>query len=130
MFLARTALPRLALLLAVGALATAGCATAAVSPAATSTPVTSPLPAGPTVQAPIVDLAFQPAELAITAGTTVIWTNNGQEPHTVTSSDGSFQTEGNLKSGGVYQHAFAAPGTYAYICAIHSTMKGTIVVTP
>ncbi len=137
MSIARTPLPRLALILAVGALATAGCASAAQSPAATS-PAASPAPittssppeSGQTVQATIVDRAFKPGELTVAAGTTVIWTNTGQQPHTVTATDGSFLTEGSLSTGGVYEHAFATPGTYAYICAIHTSMKGTVVVTP
>lgn len=33
----------------------------------------------------IVDFAFEPAELTIPVGTTVVWTNEGDQSHTVTA---------------------------------------------
>jgi plastocyanin len=129
MSVARASLPRLSLLLILSLVA-AGCGGGAQSPGPSSAPVSSPAQAGQTVEAAIVDTAFQPAELTIAAGTTVVWTNTGQLPHTVTASDGSFKSEGNLSSGDVYEHTFDTAGTFAYICAIHASMKGTVVVTP
>jgi plastocyanin len=124
MFASRTAPRRLALLLVAGALAAAGCGGAGQSPT-----VSSPV-VGPTVQAQIVDLAFTPTEVSITAGTTVNWTNTGDVAHTVTAADGSFKSEGILDPGETYEHTFGTPGTFAYVCTIHATMSGTVVVTP
>jgi plastocyanin len=32
--------------------------------------------------------------------------------------------------GSTFGHTFATAGTFAYHCKIHSTMHGTVVVTP
>ncbi|MES2211056.1 MAG: plastocyanin/azurin family copper-binding protein [Chloroflexota bacterium] len=78
----------------------------------------------------IIDNAFQPADLTVKVGTTVTWTNKGQRGHTVSTSDGGFGSDGTLKSGATYSRAFDTAGTFAYFCAIHSSMKATITVTP
>jgi len=59
----------------------------------------------------------------------VTWTNSGTAPHTVTADDGSFSSQ-SLASDGRFQHTFATAGTFAYHCAIHSSMKASVVVTP
>jgi plastocyanin len=48
-------------------------------------------------------------------------------PHTVTASDGSFNSE-NLNAGQSWTHTFTTPGTYSYYCSYHAWVKGTIVV--
>ena len=76
----------------------------------------------------IVDFAFQPASLEVTAGTTVTWTNSGAAPHTVTADNGAFDS-GRLAPGASFSQTFDAAGTVTYHCEIHSQMTGTIVVT-
>jgi plastocyanin len=76
----------------------------------------------------IVDFAFQPASLEVAAGTTVTWTNTGQEKHTATADDGTFDSK-NLQPGESFSYTFDTPGTYAYHCEIHPDMTGTITVT-
>ena len=49
----------------------------------------------------IEDNYFDVADIAVEPGTTVIWTNEGQVPHTVTADDGSFDSE-VLNSGDSY----------------------------
>jgi plastocyanin len=75
-----------------------------------------------------VDYAFNPASLTISAGTTVVWTNNGQAPHT-TTSDTQIWESGTLNNGQSFSYQFNTPGTYPYHCEIHTSMQGTIVVT-
>ena len=75
----------------------------------------------------IVNMSFSPASLTVTAGTTVVWTNNDMITHTVTADDGSFDS-GNITMGAKYSRLFSTAGTYAYHCTIHPDMKGTIVV--
>ncbi|MBV8532143.1 MAG: cupredoxin family copper-binding protein [Candidatus Eremiobacteraeota bacterium] len=87
-------------------------------------PVTA-LSAMPAVQ--IKNDAFHPDTLAITAGQSVTFTNDDDDAHTVTASDGSFDSKG-LDTNGVWRHVFSKPGTYAYFCELHPFMKGTIVV--
>ncbi len=75
----------------------------------------------------ISDFKFTPGAITIHVGDTVTWTNNGPSDHTATANDGSFNT-GTLKKGQSASHTFTKAGTFAYICAIHPFMKGTIVV--
>jgi plastocyanin len=79
-------------------------------------------------QVNIDGFAFVPATLTIKAGTTVVWTNRDEEPHTVAASDGSFHSPG-LGTGATFSHAFPAAGTFNYVCSIHPMMHGSVVVT-
>jgi plastocyanin len=74
----------------------------------------------------IVDFAFEPATLDVAAGATVVWTNDGQAPHTVT---GDFADSGVLEPGQTFSHTFAESGEQSYACAIHPQMIGTIRVS-
>lgn len=78
----------------------------------------------------IVDFAFQPATVTITAGEIVTWTNRGTVDHTVTSDDGTTMVSGPLTPGSSFANLFGVPGTYRYHCAIHSQMHGAVVVEP
>jgi hypothetical protein len=79
----------------------------------------------------IVDDAFQPAQLTVTAGTTVVWSHDGQNPHTVTADDRAFDS-GTLESGGSFSVTFDQAGRVPYYCQIHgepgSGMTGVVVV--
>jgi plastocyanin len=74
----------------------------------------------------IVDFAFEPATLSASAGATVVWTNEGQAPHTVT---GDFADSGVLEPGQTFSHTFAESGEFSYFCAIHPQMEGTVSVS-
>ncbi len=75
----------------------------------------------------IQGFSFQPADLTVAVGTTVTWTNKDSAPHTVTADDSSFKS-GNLSIDATFSQTFSTAGTFAYHCAIHSSMKGTITV--
>ena len=75
----------------------------------------------------IHNFAFSPNALTISAGTVVTWKNLDGEPHTVVSDQGTFRSEA-LDENDSYQFKFDKPGTYRFICSIHPTMSGTIVV--
>jgi len=79
----------------------------------------------PTVR--IVNDAFGPATLTVTAGTTVVFINSDDDAHTVTSTTGLFDSKG-LDTKGTWRYTFDKPGTYHYFCELHPFMKGTIVV--
>ena len=63
----------------------------------------------------IADFAFQPADLTVGIGDTVVWTNNDLYPHTVTASDNSFDS-GNLTNGATFAHVFTEASDHAYVC--------------
>jgi len=71
--------------------------------------------------------AFAPPTITIHAGDTVRWINDDDDAHTVTATDGSFDSKG-IDTNGSWSHTFVKPGTYKYFCELHPFMKGTIVV--
>lgn len=81
-----------------------------------------------TVNIDISGFKFSPSSITINKGDIVVWTNNDGTAHTVTSDSGSELGSSGLSNGATYSHTFAAAGTYAYHCSIHTMMKGTIVV--
>ncbi|GGN65120.1 hypothetical protein GCM10011579_035290 [Streptomyces albiflavescens] len=96
-----------------------------MSPSATGAPA-APV-AGNAVA--IKNFAFSPATLKVTVGTTVTWTNQDTDAHTVTSagSGGSLHSAA-MATHATYSYTFSKPGTYAYLCAIHPFMTGTVEV--
>jgi plastocyanin len=79
-------------------------------------------------QVTIDNFAFAPGTLTVKVGSTVTWTNRDEEPHTVAASDGSFHSPG-MGTGATFTHTFATAGTFDYVCSIHPSMHGTVVVT-
>ena len=77
----------------------------------------------------IEDFKYSPPTATVKPGTKITWRNIDTAPHTATSvEEGLFDT-GNIeqnKSGSAT--APDEPGSYEYICAIHPSMKGTLVV--
>jgi plastocyanin len=77
----------------------------------------------------ICDGHFKPGVMVVPAGTTVVWTNNGQQHHTVKSYAGLWDS-GDLRPGASYSVTFTEPGVYYYFCASHPReMRGLVQVT-
>lgn len=77
----------------------------------------------------INNFAFGPATLTVKRGTTVTWINKDGDAHTVTAVGARPLFASNpFDTGDSFSFTFNAPGTYAYFCKIHPTMKGTVVV--
>ncbi|MBW8798825.1 MAG: cupredoxin family copper-binding protein [Streptomyces sp.] len=78
----------------------------------------------------IKNFAFAPATLKVPVGTTVTWTNQDTEAHTVTSTGpGGPLRSAALGTRATYRYTFTKPGTYAYLCTIHPFMTATVEVT-
>jgi plastocyanin len=75
----------------------------------------------------IDNFTYDPPDLAVPAGATVVWVNRDDVPHTVTAQDRAF-TSGALDTDGEFSHTFPTPGTYTYYCAVHPHMTGRVVV--
>src|SRR5687768_3958574 len=73
----------------------------------------------------IANLAFDPAAVTVPTGTTVAWTNDDAVPHTVTSTDGAFDSS-IFDPGGSFSFTFNEPGSFPYICQLHPQMQGTV----
>ena len=83
--------------------------------------------AAETVTIEIDNFTFAPAELDIPPGTTVVWTNHDDIPHTVTSADGAFRSRA-LDTDDSFAFTFSKPGSYRYFCALHPHMVGMVKV--
>ena len=73
---------------------------------------------------------YSPADITVVIGmnSTVTWVNQDSVPHTVTATNGLFNS-GNLDPGKSFTFTFTLPGTYSYYCIYHSSwMKGTVTV--
>ena len=101
------------------------------NPAPTPKPTPKPTPRPTTAPGSdtvrVVDLDFRPGTIDVDAGSTVVWVNEGAAMHTVTAADGSWDS-GMVASGASFQRRFPDPGTYAYLCALHPSMTGTVRV--
>ena len=82
----------------------------------------------PVINVEIKNFAFNPQNINIPKGTTVIWTNNDIFAHTVTSDTGIFDS-GAISPGQTFEWAFNQSGTFDYHCSIHLFMRGEVTVT-
>src|SRR4051812_16341698 len=91
----------------------------------------APVAAAPKPAVTIKTFRFRPATLEVTAGTKVVWKNTDAIEHTVTSeADAPAKLDGVLSGAGKkYAVTLNEPGTYAYFCSRHSSMRGTVIVT-
>jgi len=79
-----------------------------------------------THQVTIQALANVPETLTVRPGDVVVWTNKDPFPHTVTAA-GAFDS-GPIAPGKSWRFTAKKPGTYPYLCTLHTTMKGTLRV--
>jgi plastocyanin len=75
----------------------------------------------------IHNFAFSPAYLTVNAGDTVKFVNQDDETHTVSATEGAYDS-GPLNQNATFSYTFTKAGVYHYYCRIHTAMKGTIVV--
>ena len=81
---------------------------------------------GGSVSVSVGDNFFEPKEVKVKAGTTVKWKNDGQAPHTVTSTD-QFDS-GQMEPGAEFERKFDKAGTFDYECQIHPGQLGKVTV--
>lgn len=97
------------------------------------------------------DLVFDPKDVTVSVGDTVVWETTGGVAHSATAyeadlpdgaayfASGDFDTEaaareaypegGSVGEGETYSHTFQTTGTFPYFCIPHeSGMRGTVVV--
>jgi len=83
--------------------------------------------AAATVKVEVTRFAFTPKEITVAPGTTVVWTNHDEVPHTVTSADKVLASKA-MDTDDVYEHTFGDEGDVAYFCAVHPFMTGVVHV--
>jgi len=102
--------------MALGLLATAGCSGPAVD-AQKST----------THKVVIDGTRFQPEDLTVAVGDSIVWVNDDPFPHTATSTAGGFDSD-EIASSKSWTFKAAKAGDFPYVCTLHRNMKGTLHV--
>ncbi len=98
--------------------------TSATTSAATAT-------ATATDKVDVKDFVFGPKAITVKAGATVTWTNQDAFDHSIDieSLKLSGPKFGPQTTPTSYSHQFDTPGTYPYICGVHNSMTGSVIVT-
>ena len=78
----------------------------------------------------VKDGEFDPRDIEIEAGGTVMWINDDIAPHDLHFLAPNKLYSGVVRPGKAWIHTFAAAGNYDYYCDFHNTMKGVVVVRP
>lgn len=82
----------------------------------------------------VIDTDFRPAEVTIASGTTIRWRQIGDQPHSVSAVDGSFESSPDcgpidsdkcLGEGDTFRATFDEVGTFDYYCRVHGLPDGT-----
>jgi plastocyanin len=81
-----------------------------------------------------VDIAvfeFKPQKLTVRAGTKVTWTNRDTAIHSIKDTSSlATPVSKELGKGDTFDISYAQPGSYSYICGIHTYMTGSVEVVP
>jgi plastocyanin len=70
---------------------------------------------------------FRPDTLRVAVGDTVVWINRDIVGHTATDSAGAWDS-GELPKDGRWAYVPRAAGEWVYLCALHPSMKGRLIV--
>lgn len=115
-----------------------GAATGAATPASTAEATDEEATAGDGSDGPVevaggpvaVSIAafeFDPADVTVASGATVIWTNDDDAVHSISDrARGAESTD--LTQGDTYELTYDEPGAHPYVCGIHEYMRGTVTV--
>lgn len=82
-----------------------------------------------TVVISISKFAFAPDELALAPGDSIEWSNDDLFRHTTTADSGAWSSP-ELRRGERFVFVPTDSGRFAYHCALHPVMSGTVVVRP
>lgn len=84
---------------------------------------------GTTVTVEIPEFTFEPTPIEIDACDSVVWANTHDQPHTSTGKGDKAWSTDNIAPGSESDPVlFDEAGTFAYICALHPFMQGTVAV--
>ena len=85
--------------------------------------------AAPAVHTVVIEgMRFIPQRLELRPGDTVVWRNKDPFPHTATAAGGGGPASPAIAPGGSWTFTATRRGQYPYLCTLHRTMTGTLVV--
>jgi plastocyanin len=90
-------------------------------------PAAAPAATGP-VTISAKDIAFNPKEVTVKAGTKITWSMDEPVPHDVVANSGADFKSEILNEGQTFEFTPKKPGTIEYECTLHPGMVGTITV--
>jgi plastocyanin len=67
--------------------------------------------------------------VSASVGDVITWTNGDSVPHKVGLDDGSCTMSANITGDAPQSLVFNVAGSYPFHCTVHSSMKGTIVIS-
>ena len=74
----------------------------------------------------IEGMRFEPADLTVHTGDTIVWVNKDLFGHTATA-EGSFDSR-QIDAGGSWRLTLQTAGDLPYVCTLHPTMKAILRV--
>jgi plastocyanin len=72
-------------------------------------------------------LRFTPQTMEARVGEVIVWRNHDPFPHTVNADSKEFAS-GEIAAEGAWRMQLSRKGVYPYRCALHPTMRGTLIV--
>jgi plastocyanin len=72
-------------------------------------------------------MRFDPQELTVKAGDTVVWVNHDPFPHTVSATGRQFDSH-DIATGASWKYVARKGGNFAYVCSLHPNMPGMLHV--
>ena len=110
-------------LFALGAIAATSCGTDSTASSGENPPAIAA-----TIH--IADGKFEPREIDIEVGGSVMWINDDVASHDVKFLEPSMFNSRVIKPAATWIQTFTSAGTYDYYCDFHNSMKGSVVVRP
>lgn len=84
--------------------------------------------AAPVVHTVTIDgFEFHPPDVTVGKGDVVVWVNKDPVPHTATAK-GAALDSGSIAASGSFRFIATREGRFDYVCTLHPTMKGVLVV--
>lgn len=75
----------------------------------------------------IEGMRYVPQTVTVRVGDRITWVNKDPFPHTVTATDGRFDSH-QIAPDGSWSYVARKAGEYDYVCTLHVTMKGRVLV--
>ena len=88
---------------------------------------TAAQPKPTTHQVVIEAVRFDPPDLTVKVGDTVVWINHDPFPHTVTAVGMQFDSH-EIAAGRSWKYIARKAGVFGYACTLHPNMLGTLRV--
>ena len=84
--------------------------------------------AKPKVHTVVIEaMKFSPEVTEVSAGDSVVWINKDPFPHNVVADNRAFHSR-EIATNSRWKMKATRKGSIAYVCTLHPTMKGTLVV--